>query len=169
MHSPITFDGITLYLAPRTGLMTHLLPILAEWVCQDEINVVDAAFLFNPYPLAGYLAAHGHNPQPTLQHLHIQRAFTCYQVEAMLSGLQPTSFPLVVLGLLMPFQDEAVNLAERRRLLMTCLSCLHPRETVLVAECHLNAPPALMELLRQAAHEVIEQVTPMTIEQMRLF
>jgi hypothetical protein len=87
----------------------------------------------------------------------------------MLSGLQPTLSPLVVLGLLMPFQDEAVRLAERRHLLVTCLSCLRHRKTVLVAECHLHAPPPLMELLRQAAHEVIEPEIPIPIEQMRLF
>lgn len=151
----------TLWLIPRAVLSWRLLPRLAECAALGSLQVVDAAFLFNPYALASHLAAAGSDPNQLLQRVHIARAFTCYQVDTLLSQLPASGQPLVVLGLLMTFLDEAVRLDERRRLLAACLRRLRAYPgTVLVVECALDAPPDLLDMLCRSAGAVVKSLPP---------
>jgi hypothetical protein len=148
-----------------------LMPHLAAWIGRlGSAQIVDAAFLFNPYSLASHLAACGMDPNPLMQQVKVARAFTCYQVDTLLRQLPNSEQPLAVLGLLMTFQDEAVRLAERRRLLTGCLHCLqsYPGQ-VLVAECTLDACPDLLEMVRHTAREVIESAPSPTVQALTLF
>jgi hypothetical protein len=160
---------ISLHLVPRSGILPRALPVLSAWLEEGKADVIDAAFLFNPYNLANHLAANGLNPQPFLERLNIQRAFTCYQVETLLASLSPSPNPLLVLGLLMPFEDEAVRLAERRRLLNNALAALHRRKIVLIYECSFKVPSDLLNLLRHSADIVVEPPEAEQVEQLRLF
>jgi hypothetical protein len=164
------FTPFTLWLIPRSMLSHRLLPRLAELAGQGGLQVVDAAFLFNPYALAAHLAASGLNPHLFMPRVQIARAFTCYQVETLLGQLPDHDPSLVVLGLLMTFQDEAVRLNERRRLLATCLRRLRSYPgTVLVVENTLDARPDMIDMLRRAAGAVVESTPPAVLLPPTLF
>ena len=64
--------------------------------------------------------------QAALERVTVARAFTCYQMAALLSAAagRTSNAATLVLDLLDTFYDESVELAERRRLLESCLPLL---------------------------------------------
>jgi hypothetical protein len=63
-----------------------------------------------------------------MERIRLARAFTCYQMAALLEDLEraPRSgVPLLALDFLSTFADQNVATPERRRLLKDCLSRLH--------------------------------------------
>jgi hypothetical protein len=88
----------------------------------------------------------------------VARAFTCYQVLALLESTPASDGPFVVLDLLRTFYDESVQARERQRLLRACIAQMQRLEQaggglVSVHSPALPSPAAvaLLGMLEQAA------------------
>jgi hypothetical protein len=126
------------------------------------LEVLDGGNTYNAYRTARALrrrcADHPHTPQApllrALQATRLARAFTCYQVAAMLEEMaahpRPT-LPLLILDMLATFGDESVALNERRRLLRLSLQFLGQiavhRPVAIWARKRVVAPIETLEFL----------------------
>jgi hypothetical protein len=173
-----------LVVGPRTVLPT-LLRLTARQAESEPVRVVDGGNIYNVYPVARTVRG-----QPeVLERIRLSRAFSCYQMLAMLEALscepsahlpQPSlpggSRGIVILDFLRTFYDESVKAGERKRLLMQCLEHLdrlvarpgkgtpsqQPGALVRVHPPKVPSPVAreLLEMLTHAAKDIYRVETP---------
>ncbi len=98
--------------------------MLATLALRGRVLVVDGGNCFDGYALARALRRQTHEVEAALQQVWLSRAFTCYQMVAMLAELPVDGTPLIVLDMLATFLDENVNFAKRQRLLESSLNLL---------------------------------------------
>ena len=114
---------ISLVVAPR-AVVQSLMSMLAALALRGRVIVIDGGNCFDGYTLARTLRRHTHEVQAALEQVLLSRAFTCYQMVAMLAELPVDGTPVIVLDMLATFLDENVNFAKRQRLLENSLSLL---------------------------------------------
>ncbi len=121
---PIPTAGkVSLVVAPR-AVVGSLMSMLATLALRGRVLVVDGGNCFDGYALARALRRHTHEVDAALQQVWLSRAFTCYQMVAMLGELPVDGTPLIVLDMLSTFLDENVNFTKRQRLLESSLNLL---------------------------------------------
>jgi hypothetical protein len=140
-----------------------MLDLAARLALRGAVRIMDAGNQCNVYPIAQRLRRSTSDVNAALARIQVQRAFTCYQVAALLVEISPAPTATLVLDFLATFYDEDVRLPEAAQLLRGCLSHLQrlaEQAPVLVAA----RPPAaicaergvLLELLRGAAFQCWE-------------
>jgi hypothetical protein len=147
---------------------THLLLKLAASLAQrGPLTVFDGGNSFNIYTVAGALRRNGANVQQALGRILVARAFTCYQMAALIcqaaapAGVSPPAAPLIVLDLLSTFQDENVPLGERKRLLKSCLPALRQRcQSAPILVSIRQELPEFMSMLMEAADDIWQADPP---------
>ena len=90
-----------------------MLACIATLALETSVVVLDGGMLFNTYRVV--MAAHGQTR--ILNRIRFARAFTCYQMVALLERTPAEDACVVVLDLLSTFLDENVPASERIRLL----------------------------------------------------
>jgi hypothetical protein len=105
----------------RRQVMTALTARLA---CQGAVRLLDGGNSFDGYGLARALHQQTPQWQAALGRVSVARAFTCYQMTALLAQTETSPLPTLVLDLLDTFFDENALLSDRRRLLEQCLAHL---------------------------------------------
>lgn len=99
-----------------------MLALVARMATDGPVLVLDAANEFDAHQVARLIRRHAPRRfNRSLGHVHIARAFTCYQVLALFKQLPVTSIPHVIFNLPATFCDENVPLHESRRLLQVAL------------------------------------------------
>lgn len=134
---PVPQSGkISLVVAPR-AIVPSLMTMLSALALRGRVIVVDGGNCFDGYALARALRRQTHHVQAALKQVWLSRAFTCYQMAAMLAELPVDGTPVIVLDMLSTFLDENVNLTKRQRLLGSSLNLLktHQRRS---PGCHLG-------------------------------
>ncbi len=147
---------------------TSLLLCLAANLAQrGPLTVFDGGNSFNIYTVAAALRQNGTNVQQALGRILVARAFTCYQMAELIRqaaapvGVSPPAAPLIVLDLLSTFQDENVPLAERKRLLKSCLPALRQRcQSAPILVSIRQELPEFMSLLMEAADDIWQADPP---------
>ena len=151
---PIPKTGkISLVVAPK-AVRYSLMSMLAALALRGRVIVVDGGNCFDGYALARILRQHTHHVQAALKQVWLSRAFTSYQMVAMLAELPHDGTPVVVLDMLATFLDENVNITKRKRLLDNSLNLLRR-----ISE---KAPVAVWARTRSTATEEDEHLlTPL--------
>lgn len=158
---------------PRQEQKELLLACIAQLALAGSVVVLDGGMLFNTYRIV--MAAHGQTR--ILNRIRFARAFTCYQMVALLERTPAEEACVVVLDLLATFQDENVPPGERTRLLKICLPHLARLSRArggLVSTCppESMSPESqpLFQLLAEEAAWVVEWQAPVLAEKAaRLF
>lgn len=169
--------ALIVLLAPsRSGEMLVTLAAHLAWC--GPLRVFDGGNRFNAYHLTRALGrVRRAAPEPALQRVALSRAFTCYQVAALLEAAPGGADPVLVADLLDTFYDESAALEERRRLLAICLGHLRrlSREAVVLVSLRPPRQPqvdaaGLLEAVQQAADQVLfqEELSP-PAQQLALF
>jgi len=163
-----------LVLAPHRAQRQMMTLLAARLAVTGRVCLVDAGNCFDGYGLARQLRQQTPRWQEALERVSVARAFTCYQVETLLSETVADFSPVLVLNLLDTFYDENVNLTERLRLLNVSLAelrRLHRAASVAVSTCQptRDQPAELLEMLKDAAGQVWSFEEPQPLEPMRLF
>jgi hypothetical protein len=163
-----------LVLAPHRAQRQMMTLLTARLALTDRVRLVDAGNCFDGYGLARQLRQQTPHWQEALERVSVARAFTCYQVETLLSETVADFSPVLVLNLLDTFYDENVNLTERLRLLNVSLAelrRLHRAASVAVSTCQptRDQPAELLEMLKDASGQVWNFEEPQPLEPMRLF
>jgi len=121
-------DALTLPLANRLMVLTAphaasklMLELAARLSITGELRVLDGGNRFNVYPVARAARRHTHDLSVALARIRLARAFTCYQMLAMLAETPADGLPVLVIDLLATFYDDNVRLEESQRLLGQCI------------------------------------------------
>jgi hypothetical protein len=168
---PDLFPGsIQLLLAPnplRRQMTAHLSVQLA---LQAPMRVLDGGNHFDLRSLARELRRQTRHSHAALGGVYVARAFTCYQMAALLAETSSKPIPTLVPDLLATFQDENVAFEERRRLLSDCLEQLQrlSRKAVLLVSADPQTPELLTPLMA-AAGQIWQFELPKSRRQRRLF
>lgn len=102
-----------LHTPPREAMLS----LVARMALTGPLLALDAANEFDVYRVARLIRGHTRRPNQALGRVHVARAFTCYQVVALLCDLPASTMPHVIFDLPATFGDESVPLHESRRLL----------------------------------------------------
>src|SRR5512146_2960645 len=109
------FSGqLAMVLGPHAA-QAQMLDLAARLAVGGPVRVLDCGNRFNVYPVARAIRSRTGSLQAALQRIHLARAFTCYQVLALLEEAPDESTPTLVLDLLATFYDEDVKLPETQR------------------------------------------------------
>lgn len=95
--------------------------LAAELALRGPLTVLDGGNRFQPYRVAQLLRQHTAQVDSAAKRLFIRRAFTCYQMLALLEDTPALRQPYIILDFLATFYDDHVNEREARRLLDACL------------------------------------------------
>ena len=154
-----TQNRLFLLVAPHAG-HAAMLELAARLAVRGPLRVLDGGNQFNVYPVARSIRRRTPHLEAALGAIHLARAFTCYQMLALLQESTPQAVPTLVLDLLSTFYDQDVALPESRRLLRACLDELQrlSQSAPVVVSAR---PPAvlcperlpLLDALRQASDE----------------
>jgi hypothetical protein len=125
--------------AARDGMSA----LAAELALRGPLTVLDGGNRFAPYQVARLLRRHTTDIAAASARLTVRRAFTCYQVLAMLEDVRPLRRPYLVLDLLATFHDEQVPDREALRLLELCLGHLERLCAQAPVAVSLSPAPAL--------------------------
>lgn len=116
--------GQILLLITPDSLTRVLFEMVARLALRGPLYVLDGGNTFQGYPLARALRRQTADIAGVMQQVLLSRAFTCYQMAALLGEEPLAPHPVLVLDFLATFYDQGVRIAERRRLLLTCLQQL---------------------------------------------
>lgn len=147
------------------GGAARMLDLAAGLSLRGPLYLLDCGNRSNMYRVARTLRTLTDDPVAVLRNIRLSRAFTCYQVVALLEKVaaRPAA-PVLVLDLLATFMDESVQLRESSLLFDSTLQhLLTVGQTVPVVVSakpllSLSAPRfGLLEQLKAAAAEVWEE------------
>jgi hypothetical protein len=149
-------------LAPHAA-REHMLALTARLARRGSLQVLDAGNRFNTYQVAHFLREQGADGfQQALERIRVARAFTPYQVLALLEATFSGPLPTLVLDLLNTFYDESLPHAERRRLLVRCTAHLQRLSRRAIVVISVRPPPpsqpdpqGLLEIVQEAADETL--------------
>lgn len=143
--------------------------MLATLALRGRVLAVDGGNCFDGYALARALRRRTPQFQAALKQILLSRAFTCYQMVAMLAGLPADGTPVIVLDMLATFLDENVHLARRQRLLKESVTLLQHISAGAPVAVWVRPRPAdnsenqrLLIPLLEAAHDIWELQAPET-------
>jgi len=150
--------------ATRLALRAAAAPLLSG----EPVVAVDGGNRFDPYEIVRAERAFGGSGRSALPRILVSRAFTCHQMEALLSRGLPAALTrsrariVLVLGLPETFADEDVPYAEACRVFRRCVSALRrlSREgvrVVLAGEClpGKECPPGFRRYLERTADPLL--------------
>lgn len=137
--------------------------LIARLACRGTLRLLDGGNRFDVYRcnLAIGHALGGQTAElpVVLDRIRLARAFTCYQLVALLKETPTQAVPTLVLDMLSTFYDENVSTEESLRLLRACLT--HLRRLNRLAPVAISARPGppesrpeLLEVLLDAAGQV---------------
>lgn len=107
------------------GGASAMLDLAAQLSLRTPLYVLDCGNRSNMYRVANTLRFLTNDPVAMLKNIRLSRAFTCYQVVALLEKIPPGSdLPVLVLDLLSTFMDESVRVQEAELLFGNALQCL---------------------------------------------
>lgn len=163
-----------LVIAPHRAQRQMMTILTARLALSGRVRLVDAGNCFDGYGLARQLRQQTSYWQQALDRVSVARAFTCYQVETLLTESVSDTSPTLVLNLLDTFYDENVKLEERLRLLQVSLAelrrlCRTASVAVSASLPTRDQPGELLELLAESAGQVWSFEEPQPVEPMRLF
>lgn len=104
----------------------RMLQLISALALRQNVTVLDCGNRSNMYTVARLIRPYTSDPVGVMRNIRLSRAFTCYQVLAMIQATAryPMSGPLVLLDLLATFLDEDVKLKDSQRLLAHSLNLL---------------------------------------------
>lgn len=149
-------NQLYLVIAPHSA-RSQMFDMIATLALCGPVRILDAGNQCNVYPIAQRIRRVTADLNTVLERIWLQRAFTCYQVAALLADTTASPTATLLLDLLSTFYDQDVKLPEAAQLLQGCLVDLRrlaERAPVLVsarppaAACAERAP--LLEYLRQS-------------------
>lgn len=91
----------------------RMLDLAARLALYGQLYVLDCGNRSDMYHVAKELRLRTHDPAMKLKNIHLSRAFTCYQVSALVKQVVPSlGVPVLVFDLLSTFLDESVGVRE---------------------------------------------------------
>ena len=153
----------------------RMLDLAARLALRGPLYMLDCGNRSNMYHVAHALRPLTNDPTAMLRNIRLSRAFTCYQVHALVEKLVPQAgIPVLILDLLSTFMDESVHLEESAMIFdktMNCIQAASRVSPVVVSAkplLSLSSPRLVLlaRLKREATHvwEELSLLPPKPIE-----
>ena len=157
-------NGVLVVFGAHSGAAL-MLDLAARLSLRGPLYLLDCGNRSDMYRVARTLRTLTNDPVAVMRNIHLSRAFTCYQVVALLEKVAGgAGTPVLMLDLLSTFMDESVQIAESSQLFNRALRCLElaGRAAPVVVSARpllsLSAPRfGLLEQLKGAATAVWEE------------
>lgn len=133
--------------------------LAARLAVNGAVRVLDGGNRFNVYPVARALRRLTSDLDAALKRITLSRAFTCYQMLALLQESPSSNAPVptLLLDFLATFYDENVTLPESQRLVAACVP--HLKRLSACAPLIISVkPPAPIAAERQVLIGQLQQV-----------
>ncbi len=98
--------------------------LIAESALRAPVHVLDGGNRFAAYQIMRLIRKRTIHMERAAERIHLQRAFTCYQMLSLLEETPSEKTPCILLDLLTTFYDENIPTYEARRVLENCLTHL---------------------------------------------
>jgi hypothetical protein len=139
--------------------------VISQLALRGPLTVLDGGNRLQACRIGQLLRQHTTEIHSAAEHLFIRRAFTCYQMLALLAQSSEVPIPTLVLDLIATFLDESVALIERRYLLRQAtdhLLRLSQQAPVAVSSSPLTAdqPGDLLQALVETADHIVRFEEP---------
>ena len=139
----------------------RMLDLAARLALRGSLYILDCGNRSNMYRVARELRLLTDDSAAKLKNIRLSRAFTCFQVYALLEKLTPEAgVPVLVMDLLSTFMDESVQVDESALTFLRTMDCIE--RASLVTPVVVSAKPLLSlssprlallaELKRRATH-----------------
>jgi len=153
----------------------NITELIAALCLRGPLYVLAGSDWLPGYGLTRLLRHRTPEVKQTLNHIHMARAFTCYQLLDLITNIRPDDEPLLILDFLNTFLNDDFPLAVRFRVLRQC--CGHLQRlafrklvAVLVQEQPIEDYAKLYGILAQNADEVLHiEAEPERVCQPALF
>ncbi|NPV75644.1 MAG: hypothetical protein HPY59_04635 [Anaerolineae bacterium] len=148
----------------RHAATCQLLMLTAVICCTQRVTLLDCGNRSDMYAVARHLRLLTHDPVTALKRIRVSRAFTCYQVVAMLTEttIAPGE-PVILPDFLSTFFDDEVKIPDASRLFQKSLmklKSISETSPVLVTArpvpSQASGKAFLLNRLIQASHVVFE-------------
>lgn len=123
-------DGLMLLYGHPTTLVLGLYAVADRALAGETILYLDGANAFDPFVISRMARRHRVQPRMLLTSIHVARAFTCHQMERLVSDCLAAALSryqarvAILSGPLETFYDEAVSSDEVTRLLKRMITSL---------------------------------------------
>jgi hypothetical protein len=162
---PVLKTGKWIALYAPDAALTESMTLIADLGLRGAVTILDSGNHYRPYQVATLLRRKTVDVSTTANRLFSRRAFTCYEMNTLLSSTPSQQGPYVILDLLSTFYDDHVQLPEACRLLDLCLGqiqrlALSSPVVVTLASPLTDERAFLLERVCQKADEVFLRETP---------
>ncbi len=154
----IESNPLFLVIAPDKDVTGILLSMAARLALNGPVEALDGGNCFDAYKVAREIRRQSHHLKVALNRIRISRAFTCYQVLALLEKEAVTPTPKLVLDMLATFYDENLPVAESSRLLQICIGHLKRLNQAAPVVVSVR-PPAIDQADRFTLVEQLQEIT----------
>lgn len=123
-------DGLMLLYGHPVALVLGLYAAADRALAGEAVVYLDGANAFDPFVISRVARTHRAQPRTLLTSIHVARAFTCHQMERLVSDCLATALSryqarvAILSGPLETFYDEAVSSDEATRLLKRMITSL---------------------------------------------
>jgi hypothetical protein len=162
---PVLKVGKLIVLYTPDAARTESMTLIAELGLRGEVTILDGGNRYRPNQVANLLHGKTVDISTVANRLFSRRAFTCYEMNTLLSSTPSRHGPYIILDLLNTFYDDHVQLPEACRLLDLCLEqiqrlALFSPLVVTLAVPLTDERAFLRERVYQKADEVLVREMP---------
>ena len=162
---PVLKIGKLIVLYTPDAARTESMTLIAELGLRGAVTIMDGGNRYRPYQVVRLLRRKTVDISTAANRLFSRRAFTCYEMNTLLSSTPSLNQPYLILDLLNTFYDDHVPAYEADRLLKSCLAQIQRLGLSGPVVVTLASPLAeergfLLEQVCQQADEVMIQEAP---------
>lgn len=118
---PVLKTGKLIVIYAPDAACTESMTLIAELGLRGAATIMDGGNRYRPYQVAALLRRKTVDISTAANRLFSRRAFTCYEMNTLLSSTPSLNQPYLILDLLNTFYDDHVPIHEAFRLLNSCL------------------------------------------------
>jgi hypothetical protein len=160
---PVLKTGKLIAVYTSDAACTESMSLIAELGLRGAVTILDGGNRYRPYQVATFLRRKMVDISIAANRLLSQRAFTCYEMNTLLSSTPSLNHPCLILDLLNTFYDDHVSIHEADRLLKSCLAQI--QRLVLSGPVVLTLAPPLVEERAFLLEQVCQQADEVMIQE----
>jgi hypothetical protein len=143
---------------------TESMMLIAELGLRGAATILDGGNRYRPYQVATLLRRKTVDVSTTANRLISRRAFTCYEMNTLLSSTPALNQLYLILDLLNTFYDDHISIHEADRLLKSCLSQI--QRLVLTGPVVVTLAPPLAEERSFLLEQVFKQADEVIVKEL---
>jgi len=160
---PVLKTGKLIVIYTPDAARAESMTLIAELGLRGAVTIMDGGNRYRPYQVAAFLRRKTVDISTAANRLFSRRAFTCYEMNSLLSSTPSLNQPYLILDLLNTFYDDHVPTYEAYRLLKSCLGQI--QRLVLSGPVVVTLAPPLADAREFLLEQVCRQADELFIKE----